>query len=57
MVAQIPDVIWEAMTADAEEQGTSITHVLTDILRRHYKIDRAMMPKPKKAGRKPKPRG
>lgn len=54
MNAQIPIVIWDKLCADAQKSGDSATKVLTRILQKHYRIDPASLPAPKRAGRKPK---
>jgi hypothetical protein len=54
LFAQIPLAVWDALSADAEAKGDSIARVLTEILRRHYKVPADKIPKPKRAGRKPR---
>lgn len=52
--AHLADAVWEALLADAERSGESVTKQLNEVLRAYYKIPAAEMPRPKRVGRKPK---
>lgn len=54
LFVQIPDVCWAALDADARERGESVARTLAHILQRHYRIKNELMPRPRRAGRKPK---
>lgn len=51
---QFPDVVWDALVADADERGVTITMALAEVLRKVYRIPREKMPALRRAGRKPK---
>lgn len=53
---QIPESVWEALVADADATGESIAKVVTRKLAAAYKIPDSKIPKPRRAGRKPKKR-
>ena len=54
LLVQLPDVVFAALDADAQSQGESVARVLTRILQRHYRIKDDLIPKPRRAGAKPK---
>lgn len=54
--AEIPVALWEKLCAEADMAGESATKTLTRILAKHYKVDTATLPKPKRAGRPRKDR-
>lgn len=54
-LVQIPDEIWDRLCARAEaDPSASIAGLVNVILAKHFKIPLASLPKPKRAGRKPK---
>lgn len=56
LFAQVPAVLWDRLVADADERGVSITRTLIEVLRAAYNVPADQIPKPKRAGRKPKRR-
>jgi hypothetical protein len=56
MVVQIPVVLWEDLTKDAERQRMSATQLLIRLLAQRYKRGPDELPAPRRAGRKPKER-
>lgn len=52
-LVQLPDVVFAALDEDARARGESAARVATRILQRHYRIKDELIPKPKRAGRKP----
>lgn len=56
LVTQIPDVLWDALCADAARNGVSATRALTRVLQKHYRVPADKLPPPQRAGRKPKGR-
>jgi hypothetical protein len=54
MVVQIPVVLWDDLTKDAERQRTSATQLLIRFLAQRYKRGPGELPAPRRAGRKPK---
>lgn len=56
LFVQIPDIVWEHLAAESAAANASVTQTLTRVLATEYGIDPATLPRPKKAGRKPRPR-
>ena len=56
LFVQIPNAIWEAILAEADQGGASVARIVTEALRKRYGISRDSLPKPKRPGRPPKSR-
>lgn len=56
LFVQIPEVIWDALNGEANATGEPVARIVTELLRKRYGISRDSLPKPKRAGRKPKNR-
>jgi hypothetical protein len=56
LFVQVPEALWDAVNGDAEQEGGSLARVVTRILAKHYRVNPATLPKPKRAGRKPRER-
>jgi hypothetical protein len=54
LCTQIPLVEWGALRTEAERTEVSVAILLTEILRKHYRIPVSAIPKKKRAGRPPK---
>lgn len=54
LFVQVPEVLWERLDQCASESSASLASVVTKILAKHFKVDPSTLPKPKRAGRKPK---
>ncbi len=56
LFVQLPEQLWELANRDADAGGESLARVVTRILAKHYKVNPASLPQPKRAGRKPRQR-
>ena len=50
----LPDLVWDALCAEAKSRRASATRVLTESLCARYGIPAEMIPPPLKPGRKPR---
>ncbi len=56
LFAQIPEVLWNRLADEVEATGASMAVVITELLRKHYRVNPKELPAPKRPGRKPKKR-
>ncbi len=54
LFVQVPEVLFNALSRDADAEHGSLARVVTRILAKHYKVNPTSLPQPKRAGRKPK---
>ena len=54
LTIQLPEIVWDALRRDSDTGSRSVTRIVTDVLAKHYRIERALLPMPKRT--KPKVR-
>lgn len=54
LTTQIPQVVWDAISKEADLTGESAAKIITRIVAKHFRIKPDVLPKPKRAGRPPK---
>lgn len=57
LFVQIPEVVWDAVAAIAEEKGETLNNVVAAMLARQAGVSKKLLPAPKRPGRKPKKKG
>lgn len=54
LTTQLAQAVWEALYADMQRRGESITIAVNRILARHYRIPQSKIPPSRRPGRRPK---